>query len=447
MNNCIVHIGMHKTGSSSIQRSLQNFEDAKFLYADLGEDPNHSLAVYTVFATNPEKHHLHRSAGRGPVAVREYADQVRSMLERSAAAARGRTLVISGEDIGVLNQNELKALREFLEARFDNITIAGYIRPPASFMASSFQQLVKTASARWFDPQQLYREYQRSFGGFDSVFGRDRVKLWKFDPKSFPGACVVQDFGRRLGIAIPKRRIVRVNESLSRGAVSALYTYAKFGSALGAQSMRGPEGMRIGVALGDGADKFRFSGDLVRSVLNQKREDIAWMEARLGETLHEETAPSSDDVRDEQDLLRPDPTVVQKLRSLLGDAAPADVRGRTSEEVAKLVHAYRTQTAAKGEAREERKQIRIPELLDRIRQQHPAAFVGVPQHQARTIAAQIFKELGTAIAETSDGVVTVSGFGRFRFSKVEKEVDGVKTAHRRIIFLPAEAARPGSDQE
>ena len=143
MNSCIVHIGMHKTGSSSIQHSLRNFKDAQFVYAALGEDANHSLAIFTAFGTQPERHPLHRKADRGPIALRDYAERVRGVLERSISVAQGRTLIISGEDISVLGEDELQRMRDFLEARFDSVTVVGYIRPPAGFMASSFQQLVK----------------------------------------------------------------------------------------------------------------------------------------------------------------------------------------------------------------------------------------------------------------------------------------------------------------
>jgi hypothetical protein len=75
-------------------------------------------------------------------------------------------------------------------------------------------------------------------------------------------------------------------------------------------------------------------------MLKYNRADIEWMEARLGASLDEELGEhQTGDVRDESDLLRPDPDVVEKLRAMLGDAAPDGVRGETPQEVAALVHA------------------------------------------------------------------------------------------------------------
>src|SRR4051794_36624156 len=129
MNRCIIHIGMHKTGSTSIQRSLDGFEDDRFLYARLGGYGNHSLPIYSLFASNSERHHLHRTAGRSSEAVRAHNNSVRKDLDRSVAEACGRTLLISGEDIGAVPKPDLPKLRNYFQKRFDHLTIVGYVRP------------------------------------------------------------------------------------------------------------------------------------------------------------------------------------------------------------------------------------------------------------------------------------------------------------------------------
>ena len=65
------------------------------------------------------------------------------------------------------------------------------------------------------------------------------------------------------------------------------------------------------------------------------------MEARLGQSLAEDLAHRPGEVRDESDLLRPDPESVGKLVTILGERAPAGVTGATPEEVALLVHTLR----------------------------------------------------------------------------------------------------------
>ncbi len=72
MSKCIIHIGMHKTGSTSIQKSLDGFHDQEFFYAHLGNTPNHSLAIFSLFSSHPERHHLHIARGRDSAAIKLY---------------------------------------------------------------------------------------------------------------------------------------------------------------------------------------------------------------------------------------------------------------------------------------------------------------------------------------------------------------------------------------
>lgn len=357
MRRCIIHIGMHKTGSTSIQSSLQGFSDDRFLYANLGNIPNHSLAIHSLFVAHPGRHRMHKASGRNAAAMQAYLTGMRTDLERAIAAAQNRTLLISGEGISGLEPADLVKLHDYFRARFDELVIVGYARPPAGFMASGFQERVKGGSTK-LDLDQAYRDYETRFVKFDEIFGRERVHLWKFEPRTFPGGCVVRDLCNRLDISLPVERIVRRNESLSRQAVALLYIYRKLGQEYGSGSMGGPESQILGNLLAKiGNDKFRFSPDIVRPVLEKNRADIERMEARLGQSLHEELGEHQPgDVRDESDLLKVEPELVSKLLALLGDRAPAGVTGETPEQVAVLIHALRGRRVAGRGAKSKRQQ-------------------------------------------------------------------------------------------
>jgi hypothetical protein len=295
------------------------------------------LTIYTLFSGNPERHHLHRNA---PDRVATYKATALKNLERSIAAAGDRTLLLSGEDISALPEADLKKLRDYLKNRFEDLTVVGYVRPPGGFIGSSFQQRVQGGAMNVFDPQRLYQSYRARFEKFDRVFGRDRVQLWKFDPKSFPEGDVVLDFARRLSLT-PPRRIIRTNESLPAQGVAALYGYNKFGEYAGANILEGNEGAAL-ARLFTG-EKFRLSPDAIRPVLAANRPDIAWMEERLGQALDENLGEHRDnDVRTERDLLRPNPALATTLRKKLGNAMPPDVTGATPQDIARLIHALRT---------------------------------------------------------------------------------------------------------
>ena len=342
MTRCILHIGMHKTGSTSIQHSLHGFSDERFLYARLGDDPNHSLAMHSLFAPHPERHHLHKRDGTDAAAVSEYVAKVRADLDQAVLDAGSRTLIISGEDVSALPRDSLVRLRDDFQKRFDDVTIVGYVRAPTGLMTSSFQHRVSTGSLDQLELDRQYRSYKGTFGIFDEVFGRDRVNLWKFDIASFPEGCAVRDFCARLDIHLPPEKVVRLNESLPRHVVALLYTYYK-SNLNGTSFMTGPERKNLLDCLVPiSNDPFRISADVIKPILEKYGTDITWMEARLGQSLHENIGDHcAGDVRAEGDLLQPDPDVIRELLALLGERAPEGVKGESPEEVARLIHALR----------------------------------------------------------------------------------------------------------
>jgi len=274
--------------------------------------------------------------------VPAYRAWVRVRLESAIEQALERTMIISGEDISSLSRPDLYELHNYAHSHFDRVNVVAYVRSPAGFMSSAFQERVKGRLDR-FEPEAQCFNYEHCFSKFDDLFGRENVHLWYFSPESFPGGCVVQDFCARLGINLPKDRIIRANESLSRLAVALLYCYRKLGKKYGSVDMTAAEGQRLGNILGAfGGGQFRFSPDLIRPSLERNRADIEWMEARLGQSLHEDLSyHQPGDVRDESDLMTPDPDAVRKLIKMLGEIAPMGNKGETPEELASLVHVLR----------------------------------------------------------------------------------------------------------
>jgi hypothetical protein len=326
---CILHIGMHKTGTTSIQRSLADFADDAFVYyADHLERSNHGRAVYEwlgIEQWDVRRANFHRA---------------RTQLRHVIRALQGRTLIVSSERIWRMPQGLLARLAGFLRARgFDKIEIAAYIRPPAAYLTSVAQQHAKTNGHIDFPTliAKEYADYEARFGTIDAVFGRENVHLKKFDPASFEAGCVVRDFCHQFGIDIPESRVERVNESLSREALGLLFTYRR----LSPDSATKRDG--IAAQLGTiGKTKFRLSPDLLRQTLAAHRDDIEWMEARLGCSLQENLGDAQpNDISSAADLLRPDPATIAELRGVLGDRAAPGMTGETPEQVAKLVHALR----------------------------------------------------------------------------------------------------------
>lgn len=75
---CILHIGMPKTGTSSIQETLsQENEIEECEYLKIGPSSNHSTIIYSLVSKRPELHHVHIAAQRTKIQVEEFVRYLR----------------------------------------------------------------------------------------------------------------------------------------------------------------------------------------------------------------------------------------------------------------------------------------------------------------------------------------------------------------------------------
>jgi len=196
----VIHAGMNKTGSTSIQRTFVRLD------GDRVECP----------VGKPQPLQFKRILGR----------------RRS-----GRTLhplLISDEGFSMLPGRRVEALFNALRNCPEDIRVIAYVRPPRSFMSSQFQQQCKkrfinlnghALDAHW----PLYR---RRFERLDTLFGRENVTPKPFQRERLEGGDVVLDFAREIGVALEPGEVIRVNESMSLKVVALLYVFWRFGQQL-----------------------------------------------------------------------------------------------------------------------------------------------------------------------------------------------------------------------
>ncbi len=344
VKSCIVHIGMHKTGSSSIQETLfNNLTDPGFEYADFGL-ANQSTLLYTLFSDEPENYHKYRKLGLKKTEVNQIIQKTDERLVTSLQKQLSSTVIFSAESITRLNaESELPRFHAFLSKYFDSIQIIGYVRAPHSFMESIFQQEVKRDLFNRLNINRLYPNYRNKFQKFDHIFGRNNVQLVKFDTNYFPKSDVVLDFCQRLNIEILPDLSQRHNESISKEVIAIMYAYRKYGPGFGV----GPNVIKENINIVNklsliGKSKLEFSPELINPVLETNREDIEWMETRLGESLYEDISPQEGAWRSEADILDIPKSSIRALKELLGDDTFSnDNNLKPAQYVAQLVHALR----------------------------------------------------------------------------------------------------------
>ena len=329
----IVHAGMPKTGSTSIQQT--------FARRDLGHvryfrwrSANH-LALFALLFFEPvEDFRLFKRHGSSREALLQQREKWLESFEQDLTRPGASTCLLSAE--GIIKSSRCRSalvpLKAFLEKHSDDIQVIAYIRPPVSFMQSLFQERVKGDNTV-FNPGHFWPRYRRRIGPLDRVFGRENVTLRKFDPKTLKNGSVVDDLAEFAGIALPPGPAGNANKSLSLEALALLFVQRKFGQAMGTGFPGAPgnnAALRKCLAA-IGKEKIRFAPELLLPIVEANKADLEWMERRLSEPLLDIPKNSNGPLlRSEQDLLSVADRSFPELEALVPDP-PTDATLSTRE--------------------------------------------------------------------------------------------------------------------
>jgi hypothetical protein len=331
MKDCVIHIGMHKTGTTSIQESLwRRLDDPGFSYVDFDE-ANGSRAMAILFSDELEKFVGFRSLGWSATRIARYKKRVFALLEeRLAHTPRDVCPIISAESCWCMNRVEFERIRAFMTDRGYRVRIIVYLRPWKQWNESWFQQSLKSEPT---SIQQLavVDDYPERIEMLDSIFGREQVQVFKYAPSTFPEGCVVRHFCEQLGIHFDAGRIRRANDGLTLPAVQLLYAYWKFGPQHGLSELTWWAMAQVVQQLMQlGGPPFRTHSSMIEAQMPEMMRQRQWLEHRLGVPFEEDIYVHDDGpcIREEADLLNFSPDTVAWLAAATRSATVASVDGR-----------------------------------------------------------------------------------------------------------------------
>ncbi len=295
----ILHIGMPKTGSSSIQDTLAQAKLGKARYFDW-RAANHSSLLAVVCKDTSHGYAKRYSEAELDEMIAETASTFRENAEKEGT----ETFVISAERLFNSPPGNLRIFKEFLDQFATSYSVIGYVREPSSFLVSAFQQNIKMGKCN-LRLNNIWPDYKRRIGHFDQLFGQENVRVRLFDRASLKNGDVVEDFADVAGIDLDPGQIVKTNESLSAEAVALLYLDRQFGQSFEAQE--GPKPIltnklvqKLSTYKGR---SFTFSDDLLRPVLEANSDDIRWIEDRLGTSFSAKPKKADIVISNQRDLV------------------------------------------------------------------------------------------------------------------------------------------------
>jgi hypothetical protein len=286
MTRLIIHFGMHKTGSTSIQEALAHLQDAPFTYLDWTQ-ANHSLLFVILFESAPHKYFASRNRGWSEKDVSEIRKRQLAALDQQAAASQHQTAVFSAERIFTAPRIAVERMAAYFKERYSDIQLYGYLRPPVGYCQSMIQQSVRTGATD-FEPE--LPGYKDRLELFDRLFGTANVHTRPFRRDDLLDQDVVGDFTRWAGLgsyAIPAKE-----RNVSLGATSLAFTLLynqitklELGRTVRTRSDRAVLSRLMNMA----SPPFYVDRNLLRRLLDGHLTELDWVSQRLGTPFHLES--------------------------------------------------------------------------------------------------------------------------------------------------------------
>jgi len=241
IKNIYLHVGLHKTGTSTIQQSFgeirQHLTEYGFLYPVIvlpeRDHFNYSIPFVSMFSSDPLKYRRNIRMG---ITTKEAVEKMNQNYDRQLRDQiqnfSGHTLIISGEGISGLSIPELERLRDYLTSITNSqveIKILMVIRHPVKWAESRLQEQVKSGySLQSVLPTTTHiGEHQFIFQSnkFKKVFGDDRIEIQRYEDLVKNNLGLFAGFAERfkiLSTPLQPKDNKRINQAITHESATLL---------------------------------------------------------------------------------------------------------------------------------------------------------------------------------------------------------------------------------
>jgi hypothetical protein len=224
-----IHIGLPKTGTSSIQKTLYNNRDQLLEHGInyLSMRANHGTIFKSLMRTG--QHGNFDNFMRRASTLEKFNafnDKLRKQLTEELSGNRSAKFVISGESLPSLPKRKLRTLKQMLDPFAKAYRVIAYMRDPYEYANSATVQRVKSGySFEEANKDIPLPNYRRGIVNFGQVFGGENVDIRVYDPRRFADGDLIADFLAAIGESAElnkKLKPVFANQSVSHEALLLL---------------------------------------------------------------------------------------------------------------------------------------------------------------------------------------------------------------------------------
>ena len=356
MVRLVLHIGMGKTGTSTLQAELtarhRQLARQGVCYPVVGRSRNQSALNCLIRPVDRVPRQFRTPDRREQDAMRAFGESFWADLRRIVERSGADVTVISSEHFFYLDADELSRLGDLLADQFSEIRVVAYVRSPADYYVAVTQQRVR-ASHEIVPPASYRIPIRRCLERHRHEFGDD-VVVRTYERAALVGEDIVDDFASVAmpGVSLRRSKRADVNVSMTAEAMCIMQRFrrARFPDD---NDVFNPETHRLLDALERVQERIpqtapRLTGGLARLVTENHREDLDWLADELGVSFDLPDTPvgtepshrgSSDDLSDVLDVTdeRIDATLYALLAELTHRSAmhtfASKIRRRAETEV------------------------------------------------------------------------------------------------------------------
>lgn len=228
-----LHIGMHKTATTSIEETLsfnKDFLEENDYFVTKRWNANLSIPLKSIFDVNPEKIHYHIAFNRNIDEINEFNKTELHLWLEEMRATECSNVIISGDWLsGFIKKESVENLKFLLDTIFPNAEtkVVFVTRERNSFINSVKQELIKgnhsLSDITDNDYRKLYKTYVNKYL---ELYARENIIAYKFEDSIKYQTGPVGYFLKQINFSeneIEKISIKKVNESLSDKSINLIF--------------------------------------------------------------------------------------------------------------------------------------------------------------------------------------------------------------------------------